>query len=205
MAGKLIFKNCIFIKIPTPKLKAFFIIIIFFLLVTNSLKSQLESNDYVTESRLTLQSIDKSFNPFLVATEFSFMVLNLTNGDFLLQTDASKLVTGNIKLDSILQSKGSQQISFKGNIADNLFLFSKKNEEEKFYNMNGQLIINNLSVNCVAQFNVINYAEKSDQQGYRMDFNLSVDPGKLVIYGLENKINKQLTITVKGGKLNTRQ
>lgn len=199
------FKNSIFNAHTAQPLKFVLYITGFLLFALNVLRAQVANTDFVAETPLTIQSIDRSFNPFEGKTEYAFMILNLTNGDFLLQTDAARLETGNNKLDSILQSKGSQIISFKGNATANLFLFNKPNSEEKLYDMPGQLFINNFSINCVAQFNPLNYSEKPDQQSYRMDFRLSVDPGKLFIYGLESKINKQITITIKGGKLNTRQ
>jgi len=179
-------------------------IIVAMLALTGTFKAQV-SNDFFAESRLTLQSEDKYQNLFETSTEFAYMLLNTTNGDFILNTDASKLTTGNPKMDSILISKGPQPISFKGNIAENLFLFNQQINDEKLYNMPGQLTINNITVDCVAVFDPVNYSDRSDTKNYRIDFRLSVEPGKLVIAGLENKINKQLIIEVKAGKLNTRQ
>ena len=163
------------------------------------------ATDFFSESRLTIQSEDKSQKLFEANTEYSYMVLNMTNGDFMLSTDASKMVTGNDKLDSILQTKGSQPIVFKGNISENLFLFNQQINDEKLYNMPGQLTINNTMINCVAQFDPVNYADRSAVKNYRIDFRLSVDPVKLAIAGLETKLNKQLIIEVKAGKLNIRQ
>lgn len=179
-------------------------ILIFLLAFTGAIKAQV-SNEFFAESRLTLQSEDKYQNLFEATTEYAYMLLNTTNGDFTLNTDASKLMTGNPKMDSILISKGPQPISFKGNIAENLFLFNQQVNDEKLYNMPGQLTINNITVDCVALFDPVNYSDRSDTRNYRIDFRLAIEPGKLVILGLETKINKQLIIEVKAGKLNTRQ
>ncbi len=186
-------------------MKNSFKIIAFILAFTTTIKSQVSSNDFFAESRLTIQSEDKLQNLFEASTEFAYMLLNMTNGDFVLNTDASKLVTGNKRVDSILVSKGSQPILFKGNISENLFLFNQQVNDEKLYNMPGQLTINNITIDCVAQFDPVNYSDRSDTKNYRIDFRLTVDPAKLAITSLETKINKQLIIEVKGGKLNTRQ
>lgn len=185
-------------------MRKIFSISLLFIASIGSVSAQV-ATDFFSESRLTIQSEEKSQKLFEANTEYSYMVLNMTNGDFMLSTNASKMMTGTNKLDSILQSKGPQPIVFKGNISENLFLFNQQVNDEKLYNMPGQLTINNTTVNCVAQFDPVNYADRSDVKNYRIDFRLSVDPAKLVIAGLESKINKQLIIEVKGGKLNIRQ
>lgn len=185
-------------------MKKRFIIAISFLLSSLAFKAQV-ALDFFSETRMTIQSEDKFQNLFEAMTEYSYMVLNMTNGDFVLNADASKFLTGDRRLDSMLQSKGSQPITFKGNISENLFLFNQQINDEKLYNMPGQLTINNVTVNCVAQFDPVNYADRTDIKNYRIDFRLSLEPGKLAIAGLEGKINKQLVIEVKGGKLNVRQ
>lgn len=163
------------------------------------------SSDFFAETRLTMQSEDKFQKLFEANTEYSYMVLNMTNGDFQITADASKFTTGDAKLDSALISKGPQPIIFKGNISENLFLFNQQVNDEKLYSMPGQLTINNYVINCVAQFDPVNYADRSDVRNYRIDFHLALEPGKLIIPGLEGKINKQLIIDVKGGKLNIKQ
>ncbi len=163
------------------------------------------ATDFFSESRITIRSEDKTQKLFEASTEYSYMVLNTTNGDFMLTTDASKFITGNSRLDSILSSKGSQPIMFKGNISENLFLFNQQINDEKLYNMPGQLTVNSTTMDCVAQFDPVNYADRTDTKNYRIDFRLSVDPARLSITGLESKLNKQLIIEVKGGKLNIRQ
>ncbi len=175
-----------------------------FLALSGFLKAQIATN-FFSESHLTLRSEDKSQKLFEASTEYSYMVLNMTNGDFVLTTDASKFITGNTRLDSVLFSKGSQPIVFKGNISENLFLFNQQINDEKLYNMPGQLTVNNTTIDCVAQFDPVNYADRTDTKNYRIDFRLSVDPSRIPITSLESKINKQLIIEVKGGKLNVRQ
>ena len=162
-------------------------------------------SDLFAETRLTIQSQDKFQKLFDATTMHSYLLLNMTTGEFRITTDASKFTTGDVKLDSVLQSKGSQPIVFNGNMSENLFLFNQQINDEKLYNLPGQLTINNLSVNCVAQFDPVNYADRPDVRNYRIDFRLALEPGKLMISGLEGKINKQLVIEVKGGKLNTTQ
>lgn len=161
--------------------------------------------DFFSESKMTLRSEDKFQNVFEATTDYSYIVLNTTNGDFKISTDASKLTTGDRGLDSVLLSKGNQPIVFKANLSDKLYLFNQQIDDEKLYNMPGQLTINNLSVNCVAQFDPVNYSDNPQTKNYRIDFLLALEPGKLAIAGLEGKISKQLFIEVKGGKLNMRQ
>lgn len=172
--------------------------------VALSAKGQSDA-DFFSESRMTLRSEDKFQKVFDASTDYTFIVLNTTNGDFRLTTDASKLVTGDARLDSALLSKGTQPIVFKANIADKLALFNQQIDDEKLYTMPGQLSINNVNVNCVAQFDPINYSDNPQTKNYRIDLLLALEPGKLMISGLEGKINKQLFIEVKGGKLNLRQ
>ncbi len=161
--------------------------------------------DMFSESRMVIRSEDKFQNVFEATTDYSYIILNSTNGDFQVKTDAFKLSTGDQRLDSALQSKGTQYILFKANLSDKLSLFNQQIDDEKLYTMPGQLTINNLSVNCVAQFDPINYSDNPETKNYRIDFLLALEPGKLTIAGLEGKINKQLFIEIKGGKLNIRQ
>lgn len=176
-------------------------LVVAFLFFTTIVKAQ-TALDFFAETRLTIQSQDKFQKLFETSTEYSLLVLNMTNGDFQITADLLKFTTGDAKQDSILISKGSQPLTFKGNISENLFLFNQQINDEKLYNMPGQLTIGNYSINCVAQFDPVNYADRTDVRNYRIDFYLTLEPGKLIIPGLEGKINKQLVMTVKGGKLN---
>jgi hypothetical protein len=174
------------------------------LFLTTAVKAQ-TAGDFFSESRMVIRSEDKFQKVFEATTDYSYITLNTSNGDFQIKTDAFKLSTGDQRLDSALQSKGNQYIIFKANLSDKLALFSQQIDDEKLYTMPGQLTINNLSVNCVAQFDPVNYSDNPETKNYRMDFLLALEPGKLVIAGLEGKINKQLFIEIKGGKLNMRQ
>ncbi len=178
------------------------VIAVFFL--TTALNAQ-SPGDMFSESRMVIRSEDKFQKVFEATTDYSYIILNSTNGDFQIKTDAFKLSTGDQRLDSALQSKGTQYIVFKANLSDKLSLFNQQIDDEKLYTMPGQLTINNLSVNCVAQFDPINYSDNPETKNYRIDFLLALEPGKLSISGLEGKINKQLFIEIKGGKLNIRQ
>jgi hypothetical protein len=71
--------------------------------------------------------------------------------------------------------------------------------------MSGTLSLNGSSFACIAQFDPINPAEKSDAKNYRMDFALSVDASKLTIKGLEDLFTKQCVFEIVAGRLNTRQ
>lgn len=177
-------------------------IAVFFL--TTTLNAQ-DPGDVFSESKMVIRSEDKFQKVFEATTDYAFIILNNTTGDFQIRTDAFKLSTNDAKLDSALQSKGTQYILFKANLSDKLSLFNQQIDDEKLYTMPGQLTINNLSVNCVAQFDPINYSDNPETKNYRIDFLLALEPGKLTIAGLEGKINKQLFIEIKGGKLNIRQ
>ena len=161
------------------------------------------STVYLTETRLIVASEDKKGKPFDANAEFAYMMLNLTTGDFTLNSDLSNLKTGDPKLDSSIISKGPQPLVFKGNISENLFLFNQQVNDEKDYNMPGQLLLNGVSLPCIAQFDPINFADKSESKNYRIDFKLVVDASKIAILGLENKTFKQIVFEVIDGKLNT--
>lgn len=162
-----------------------------------------QTSPYIVESKLTIQSEDQNRQLFEANTNLAYMILNITTGDFLLNADISTLNTGNRRLDSSLISRGPQPIVFKGNISENLFLFNQQTNDEKFYKMPGKLTINNITVDCIAQFDPVNYGDKSDPKNYRMDFKLLLDPVlKGIIPILDDKINKMLSIEIIGGKLN---
>ncbi|MBI3520740.1 MAG: hypothetical protein HY062_15485 [Bacteroidetes bacterium] len=178
-------------------------IIVVFLTILNVKMVSQTSNIYLTEARLIIASEDKKGKAFEANTEYAYMILNLTNGDFTLNADLSNLKTGDRKLDSVIVSQGQQALSFKGNISENLFLFNQQVNDEKDYNMPGQLILNGVSLPCIAQFDPVNFGEKSESKNYRMDFKLVVDASKIAILGLENKTNKQVVFEIIDGKLNT--
>ena len=172
----------------------------------STVKAQSNINPYTSETIVIIQSEDKNGNDFIATSKYGYMKLNTTNGDFLLNLDAIDLKTGNQKLDSNLILKGSQPIQFKGNVNENLFLFNQQINDEKLYNMQGQLIVNNNTpLDCIAQFDPKNFADKADTKNYRMDFKLMVDASKLLIIGLENKLYKQVIIEIQAGKINIQQ
>lgn len=176
----------------------------FFLMVSQIIEAQI-TNSYLIQTKLMVQSVDGKDSSFEAHTDYSNMVLNMVNGDFTLKFDAADLKTGNPKLDSIIIKKGSQPIIFTGNMRDNLSVFNQQSNEEKSYNMPGQLVIKNSVIDCVASFDPLSFGEKSDTKNYRIDFKLVVDASKIVILGLENKINQQFIIEVEGGRVNIQQ
>jgi hypothetical protein len=179
------------------------ITIVFFTLIFSKIVISQTSSVYLSEARLIVASENKKGKAFEANAEFAYMMLNLTNGDFLLNADLSNLKTGDITLDSVIKSQGSQPLIFKGNISENLFVFNQQINDEKNYNMPGVLSINNSSIACVAQFDPVNFGDKSETKNYRIDFKLTIDANKIGILGLENKLNKQIVFEVIDGKLNT--
>lgn len=162
-----------------------------------------QTSPYLVQSRLNIQSVDNYNKPFEASTDGAYMVLYTSTGDFVLNADVANLRTGDAKMDSILASKGPQLISFKGNLSQNLFLFSQPNNEEKSYNLPGKLLIGSLSIDCIAEYDPINYGDKTDPKNYRIDFELMLsEPVKGIIPGLENKISKRLYFEVRAGNLN---
>ena len=182
------------------KLKIF--VLIFITFISGKIVSQ-TSSVYSSETRLIIVSEDKKGKSFECNTEFASMLLNLTTGDFTLNAELSNIKTGDAKLDSVIISKGLQPLVFKGNISENLFLFNQQVNDEKNYNMPGQLLLNGNSLPCIAQFDPVNFGDKSESKNYRIDFKLVVDASKISILGLENKITKQIVFEVIDGKLNT--
>ena len=182
------------------------IVILFALhLVVGVVKSQTNIDPYIVQNSLSIVSADKMGNYFEANTNACYLLLNTTTGDFSLNFDAKDLRTGSQKLDSVLINKGSQHILFKGNIADKLLLFNQQVDDEKTYAMQGQLFVNNAVIDCVAHFDPINSVHKAGAISYVMNFNLIIDASKISISGLESKLNKQILIEIKGGKLNIQQ
>ncbi len=186
------------------KLKIAIKIIILSFFLNSTVKAQV-SNYYLTQSRLLVISEDKKGKQFDANTEFSYLILNLSNGDFTLNADLSTLKSGNIKTDSIIRAQGVQPFLFKGNLGGNLYLFTQHLNDEKDYKMEGQLTINNITIPCIAQYDPLNFSDKNDSKNYRVDFKLIVDPSKISIFGIENNLNNQLVFEIISGKINTTQ
>jgi hypothetical protein len=175
-----------------------------FLFLAGAHLSAQSSDIYTTQTKLLIQSEDNKGKPFTAFSESAFMNLSLSTGEFLLKADMSDMKTGDRRLDSLIATKGPQPFTFKGKIVENLLIFGEQGNNEKSYNLEGQLTINNTSLPCVAQYDPVNFGEKSQTNNYRMDFKLSVDPTKMAILGLENKLNKQLVFEVMDGIVNTK-
>lgn len=155
------------------------------------------------ETKMVLVSEDKYAKEIEYFTESTYMALNIATGDFTLNSDLSDLKTGDRKLDSLLNAQGEQILIFKGNISENILTYSQQQNDERTYEMPGQLFFNGNSFACTAQFDPINLADKNEVKNYRMDFRLAVDPDKLNIKVFDGKFAKQIVLEITGGKLNT--
>ena len=179
------------------------IIIFLSLIFINKISVSQTSSAYLTQSRLIIHSEDKNGQSFTVHADFAYMILSLSTGDFALKADLLNIKTGEKSLDSLILLQGPQSFIFKGNLSGNLYLFNDLVNDEKSYNMKGQLNINDDSLGCIAQYDPINYADKNESKNYRMTFKLVVDASKITILGLENKTYKQVYFEVIDGALNT--
>ena len=153
-------------------------------------------------SRMVLVSEDKHAKAIEYFTETAVMLLNTSNGDFTLNVDFSDLKTGNRRLDSLLRANGLQPFVFKGNISETILTYSQQQNDEQTYDIPGQLVFNETTIACTAQFDPINLADKNEVKNYRIDFRLALDPDKLSIKLLEGRFSKQVVLVVSGGKLN---
>lgn len=186
-------------------MKIFTIITAVIFLVFRGASLSAQSSDiYTSQTKLLVQSQDIKGKAFTAFSESAFMDLSLSTGEFLLKADMADIKTGDRLLDSTLKSKGAQPFTFKGKIMENLLIFGEPGNIEKNYNLEGELTISNHSMHCVAQYDPVNYGEKSETKNYRMDFKLSVDPTKIAILGLENKLTKELVFEVMDGIVNTK-
>jgi len=181
-----------------------FIIFIFLQVIFTSYCNAQSNELFTAQSRLLIQWEDGKGKLMEAYTESSNMTLSLSTGEFVLKADLSTLKTANLSLDSLIKSKGSQQLIYKGKLsADNLYIFTQHVNDEKDYFIEGQLSINSKSTPGVAIYNPTNFSEKSDNKKFRMNFELIVSPSKITILGLENFINKQLIFKIINGPLNT--
>ena len=180
------------------------IIALIFMLFAGIQLSAQSSDIYTTQTKLLIQSEDNKGKAFTAFSESAYMNLSLSTGEFLLKADMADIKTGDRRLDSIIASKGSQPFTFKGKIVENLLVFGEQASIDKYYNLEGQLTINTISIPCVAQYDPVNFGEKSQTNNYRMDFKLAIDPTKMAILGLENKLNRQLVFEVMDGIVNTK-
>lgn len=179
------------------------IILVFLVFLNKNIISQ-TGNVYLSQVRLIVQSEDNKGNPFTAYVDFAYMILSLSTGDFTLNADFINIKTGKKKLDSLVIDQGQQPFVFKGNINGNLYLFNRLENDEKEYNMEGQVSINKTTVSSIALYDPVNFGEKTESKNYRMDFKLIMDASKITILGLENKINKQVAFEIISGTLNTR-
>ena len=177
---------------------------IFLMLSNFCIKAQTNISAFI-ESTLILVSEDKTGKASKFSVQNAYLILNTSSGDFTLNADLSDIKTGDKKQDSLVKSYGEQVYSFKGNIGENLMVFNQQQNDERSYPLPGVLNLNGNSVACVAQFDPINLAEKSESKNYRMDFTLTVESSKLAIKGLENILSRQIVFEVVGGKLNVQQ
>lgn len=157
----------------------------------------------VQDSKMAILSVDKNGKPFEAHTNECFMYLNTNNGDFMFKTDMNTFDSGDESIDTVLSNNGSQLIIFKGNINENLFRFMEDENNGQMYDMKGVLSINNVDIECMAQFDPICTGNKNDIKNYRLDFRMSVDAKKISIKGLENKLTKQVVFEVGRGKFNS--
>lgn len=182
------------------KTKLLFVALLFFLQVPaqNNVPAFIKST-------LVITSEDKQGRAWKLSVDEAYMILNVSDGNFILNANLSTGSTGDKKLDTLLRAGGDLLLSFKGNINENLNLFNQQQNDERIYPMPGTLSLDASSVSCTAQFDPINLAEKSESKNYRMDFVLSVDAAKLPIRGLENEFSRQLALEIVAGKLNVQQ
>src|ERR1017187_7692998 len=176
------------------------VIIILLLGVNYNLKAQTNLG-VIQETKMEIQSEGKDGKPFEAYTNLCYMFLNMNNGDFMFKTDINTFESGDTYLDSILNNNGSQPITFKSNISDNLSRFSNDGDI-KMYDTKGVLTINGIDIPCVAQFDPMTFGDKNDQKNYRLDFRLSVDANKINIKGFENKLSKQVLLQIARGTIN---
>jgi hypothetical protein len=156
----------------------------------------------VQDSKMAILSVDKDGKLFEAHTGACFMYLNTNNGDFMFKTDANTFETGDRSIDTVLSNNGTQPIIFKSNINENLFRFMEDENTGQMYDMKGVLSINNVDIDCIAQFDPICTGNKNDTKNYRLDLRLAVDAKKVILKGLENKLTKQVVFEVGRGKLN---
>lgn len=157
------------------------------------------------KSTLIVTSETAQGKPWKLSVDQAYMILNTSDGSFVLNADLSSGTCNDRKLDSLLKANAPQSLSFKGNIGENLILFNEQQNDERTYPMSGTLSLNDNAVACIAQFDPINAAEKSDSKNYRMDLVLSVEAAKLPVPGLEGLFTRQFVVEIVAGKLNVRQ
>jgi hypothetical protein len=179
------------------------ITIVFFLVLLNKITISQTSSAYLSQSRLIIHSEDKKGKPFSVHADFAYMIISLSTGDFTLKANLQNINTGDNSLDSLIYIQGSQPFIFKGTVNGNLYLLNELANDEKSHNMRGQLSLNEDSLSCIALYDLVNFAEKSETKNFRMTFKLVVDASKISILGLENKINNQVYFEIIDGTLNT--
>lgn len=154
------------------------------------------------DSRLVVISETKSGSEMRMNSDLAQMFLSLSSGDFTLNINLSTLISNDRLQDSVLRNSGDQLLTYKGNIGESLVAFTEHQNDEKVYNMLGNLSLNGSVFQNTAQFDPINFADRNETKSYRLDFKMSVDADKLKIKGLENKLSQQVVFEIVAGRLN---
>jgi len=152
-------------------------------------------------SKIVAISETKFGSEIKMNSEDAQMFLSLSSGDFTLNLNLASLSADDKLLDSILRNMGDQMMVYKGNVGESLIAFTEHQNDEKIYDMTGNLSLNGSVFQNVAQFDPINFADRNDTRSYRLDFKMSVDADKLKIKGLENKLTRQVVFEIIAGRL----
>lgn len=164
-------------------------------------KAQSPTNARV-ESTIIMVSETKVGKAINFKSQKAVLFLTPSNGDFSLSVDLAKLHCDDKQFDTLINPLVEQIMTFKGNISDNISTFNQKENDEKEYPLQGFLSFNGISFPCVAMYDPLSLAEKSDVKNYRMDVKISLDANKISIKGLEAQLSNQLIFEVSAGTVN---
>jgi len=172
-----------------------------FLVCSFLIKAQSLTNARI-ESTIILVSETKVGTSINFKSQKAVLFLNLSTGDFSLMVDLAKLHCDTKQFDTLINPLVEQIMTFKGNISDNISTFNQKENDEKEYPLQGFLTFNGITFPCVALYDPISLAEKSDVKNYRMDIKIVLDAAKITIKGLESVFSNQLVFEVSSGTVN---
>ena len=181
-------------------MRSYFLSVFFVMLLVNT-KAQSTVSSYI-QSVMVLISEDEQGKAIEYSVSNSYMLLNLSTGDFVLNADLSELRTGDKRADSLIARQGEQPFSFKGNMGQNLLVFNQQQKDDRAYSLQGIFSFNAVSLDCMSEFHPIYLADKSENKNYRMDFKLSLEVDKVKIKGVETNFARQVVFEIRSGKIN---
>ena len=114
--------------------------------------------------------------PIEITSNHGFVDYNYTTGDLRFSLDLATLRSGDSKLDSIFIAKGSNFMTFQGNISINNVKFTPENTSEKHdYPLEGTLTVNNIPLSINSRYTLLSSGKVYKEARINFFFELNTE------------------------------